>query len=244
LLPLTFDSPAPAPLDVLCVGAHCDDIEIGCGGTITAIQQRFPNCKVHCLVLTSTEARRAEALAATRQLIRRAARGTVRICELPDGLLPAHLPEVKAALEHTKANLEPHLVLTHHGSDRHQDHRLVSDVTWQTFRNHLIWEYEIPKFDGDLVTPNVYVPLSSAQAKRKVALVMRTFRSQQAKPWFKAENLEALMRLRGLECRAASGFAEGFHCRKLTSDFSSLKPAKSRPQSRVRRSAPMRTQRR
>jgi LmbE family N-acetylglucosaminyl deacetylase len=127
--------------------------------------------------------------------------------------------------------------LTHHGSDRHQDHSLVSQVTWQTFRNHLIWEYEIPKFDGDLVTPNMYVPLTSAQSKRKIALIMRAFRSQHGKPWFKAENLVALMRLRGLECRAASGFAEAFHCRKLTSEFSTVMPSKSRSQDRLRYAA-------
>ncbi len=130
--------------------------------------------------------------------------------DFPDGLLPAHLPDVKAEFERMKEIVSPDLILTHHGMDRHQDHSLASQVTWQTFRDHMIWEYEIPKYDGDLVTPNMYVPLTSALAARKIALIMRAFRSQLEKSWFTAENLAAVMRLRGLECRSASGFAEAF----------------------------------
>ena len=219
MLPLTFGTQNRSALEVLCIGAHCDDIEIGCGGTVLAIQKRYPRCKVHFLVLTSTPARRAEAAASARGLIRLSARGQVRICEMPDGLLPAHLVAVKAEFERMKKAIDPDLVLTHHALDRHQDHSLISHVTWQTFRDHLIWEYEIPKFDGDLVTPNMYVPLPSALAARKIALVMRAFASQLSKPWFKAENLEATMRLRGLESRAPSGYAEAFHCRKLVSSI-------------------------
>ncbi|MEP6607268.1 MAG: PIG-L family deacetylase [Burkholderiaceae bacterium] len=224
LLALTLDPSAGATIEVLCIGAHCDDIEIGCGGTVMAVQKRYPRCKVHLLVLTSNAARRAEAAVAARALIKASARGEVRICALPDGLLPAHLPEVKAEFERMKRMVDPGLVLTHHGLDRHQDHSLVSHVTWQTFRNNMIWEYEIPKFDGDLVTPNMYVPLPSALASRKINLLMRTFASQRNKPWFKADNLTATMRLRGVECRATSGYAEGFHCRKLLSDVASIVP--------------------
>ena len=233
MLGLTFGNSSGSALEVLCIGAHCDDIEIGCGGTVLAIQSRYPRCKVHFLVLTSNPARRAEAMASAKALVRVAARGEVRICELPDGLLPAHLPAVKAEFERMKKAIDPHLVLTHHALDRHQDHSLISHVTWQTFRDHMIWEYEIPKFDGDLVTPNMYVPLSSALAARKVALVMRAFPSQHSKPWFKAENLEAAMRLRGLESRARSGYAEAFHCRKLVSDVTAQKSPPS--DSRVRK---------
>lgn len=228
MLALTLGTSATSALEILCIGAHCDDIEIGCGGTVIAIQRRYPRCKVHLLVLTSTPARRAEAAAAAKALIKVPARGEIRICALPDGLLPAHFFEVKAEFERMKKAIDPDLVLTHHGLDWHQDHSLVSHVTWQTFRDHLIWEYEIPKFDGDLITPNMYVPLSSALAARKIALVMRTFPSQRAKPWFKAKNLEAMMRLRGLESRAPSGYAEGFHCRKLLSELTAERPAASR----------------
>jgi LmbE family N-acetylglucosaminyl deacetylase len=232
LLPLTFGAQNRSALEVLCIGAHCDDIEIGCGGTVLAIQRRYPRCKVHFLVLTSTAARRVEAAAAAKALVKLSARGQVRICELPDGLLPAHFAAVKGEFERMKKAVNPDLVLTHHALDRHQDHSLISHVTWQTFRDHLIWEYEIPKFDGDLVTPNMYVPLSSALAARKIALVMRTFASQLSKPWFKAENLEATMRLRGLESRAPSGYAEAFHCRKLVSGITAAKFSTSRSRAR------------
>ncbi len=234
MLALTFGNTARSALNVLCIGAHCDDIEIGCAGTVLAIQSRYPRCKVHILVLTSTAARRAEAAAAAKALIKGTARGEIRLCELPDGLLPAHLAEVKGELERMKKAIDPDLVLTHHGLDRHQDHSLVSHVTWQTFRDHMIWEYEIPKFDGDLVTPNMYVPLPSALAAQKIAMVMRAFPSQRSKPWFKAENLEATMRLRGLESRAASGYAEAFHCRKLVSGLTAEASALSRSETRKR----------
>lgn len=225
MLALTLGTRPRRTLEVLCIGAHCDDIEIGCGGSVTAIQEAYPRCKVHCLVLTSTPVRRAEALAAAKEMIRAPSRGEVRICGLRDGLLPAHLAEVKAEFESLKKTVEPDLILTHCGSDLHQDHSLVSQVTWQTFRDHMIWEYEIPKYDGDLATPNLYVPLSPALVARKIDLIMRAFPSQHRKPWFKAENLEALMRLRGLESRSASGFAEGFHCRKLVGAFSAQNSA-------------------
>jgi LmbE family N-acetylglucosaminyl deacetylase len=234
LLALTLDTPPRSTLEVLCIGAHCDDIEIGCGGTVLAIQRRYPRCKVHFLVLTSTAARRAEAAASAKALVKASARGQVRICELPDGLLPAHLVAVKAEFERMKKAIDPDLVLTHHALDRHQDHSLISHVTWQTFRDHMIWEYEIPKFDGDLSTPNMYVPLPSALAARKIALVMRAFPSQNSKPWFKAENLEATMRLRGLESRAPSGYAEAFHCRKLLSDITAGKSPTGRSRLRKR----------
>jgi LmbE family N-acetylglucosaminyl deacetylase len=202
-------------LNILCIGAHCDDIEIGCGGTVITLQQRYRNCRIHWLVLTSGATRRKEAQRAANAFVAEANRGEIVICDLPDGHLPAHFTEVKAQFELTKKNVAPDLVLTHHAADMHQDHRLLSEVTWQTFRDHMIWEYEIPKYEGDLSTPNMYVPLTRAAAARKTRLIMKMFASQLSKSWFKAENLEALMRLRGLESRAPSGLAEAFHCRKL-----------------------------
>ena len=213
--PLSFLPIRGRSLELLCIGAHCDDIEIGCGGTILALQQSHPDCRIHWLVLTSNSARRAEALAATEALVRPSARGEVRICELPDGLLPAHFAEVKSEFEALRRAIEPDLVFTHHGRDLHQDHSLVSQVTWQTYRDHTIWEYEIPKYDGDLTTPNMYVPLTEDLARRKTDVIARSFPSQASKSWFTSENLLSMMRLRGLESRAPSGFAEAFHCRKL-----------------------------
>ena len=215
MLALKLAAPSRRPLEVLCVGAHCDDIEIGCGGTVLWLQRQYRRCRIHWVVLTSVPARQQEAERSAKAFLRTSARGELRIGELPDGYLPAHFAEVKAEFERLKSTISPDLVLTHHGQDRHQDHSLVSQVTWQTFRDHLIWEYEIPKYDGDLTTPSMYVPLRAAIAARKVDLIMRAFASQRSKSWFTAENLLAVLRLRGLESRSTTGFAEAFHCRKL-----------------------------
>jgi len=232
VLELSLASDPRKRLEVLCIGAHCDDIEIGCGGAILSLQTLYPACRIHWFVLTSVPARRKEALTSARAFIRRSARGELRICQLQDGFLPAHFGEAKGEFEELGRSVSPDLIFTHHELDGHQDHRLVSQLTWQTFRNHMIWEYEIPKFDGGLVTPNMYVPLPSTLVARKVAAVMRAFPSQHGKSWFKAENLEAVMRLRGLECRAESGFAEGFHCRKLVSGLASGRAQAGRVASR------------
>jgi LmbE family N-acetylglucosaminyl deacetylase len=215
VLSLKIEAAAGRQPEILCIGAHCDDIEIGCAGTVMLLQRRYPQCRIHWLVLVSVDVRRAEAVAAFRKLVRPACRGECAVADLPDGHLPAHLAAVKARFEAMRRVTRPDLVLTHHGLDRHQDHALVNHVTWQTFRDHMIWEYEIPKYDGDLVTPNMYVPLTRATALRKAQLIVRAFPSQSGKSWFAADNLVAMMRLRGLESRSPSGFAEGFHCRKL-----------------------------
>jgi len=215
LFPLHFAARADERLDVLCIGAHCDDIEIGCGGTLLALQRHYPKLRVHWLVVTSGADRRSEAVRSITAFVRPASRGEVRIHDLPDGRLPAHFDRVKSLLEDFRAAVAPDWVFSHHDADRHQDHALMADVTWQTFRDHPIWSYEIPKYDGDLATPNAYVPLPAAVAQRKTAAIMKAFASQHSKPWFRPENLQALMRLRGLECRSDSGFAEAFHCRKL-----------------------------
>ena len=175
--PLILAPPSGRHLEVLCIGAHCDDIEIGCGGTILALQQRYPDCRIHWFVLTSVPMRRAETIASAAALVQPSSRGEVRVCDLKDGLLPAQFGAVKAQFESMKKDLEPDLIFTHHGSDRHQDHSLVNQVTWQTFRDHMIWEYEIPKYDGDLTTPNMYVPIPLDLATQKIDIVMRSFPS-------------------------------------------------------------------
>ena len=215
MFPLHIAPRAGQRLDVLCIGAHCDDIEIGCGGTLLALQMHYPRLRVHWLVLASDARRGREAMRSREAFIAPSARGEVRVHDLPDGRLPAHFEQVKAHFEDFRAAVDPDWVLSHHGADRHQDHALLSQVTWQTFRDHPVWEYEIPKYDGDLGTPNAYVPLPAEVAQKKVKAIMKGFPTQHGKSWFKPENLLALLRLRGLECRADSGYAEGFHCRKL-----------------------------
>ncbi|MFO1217457.1 MAG: PIG-L deacetylase family protein [Burkholderiaceae bacterium] len=201
--------------EILCIGAHCDDIEIGCGGTLLTLQRAYPGTRIHWLVLTSNPKRRTEALRSMRRFVRPAARGEVLIHDLPDGRLPGRVDAAKSLLEACRERILPDLVFTHHADDRHQDHAIVAHLTWQTFRDHAIWAYEIPKWDGDLATPNAYVPLPATLAERKARFIVATFDSQQSKSWFRNDNLLALMRLRGLECHAESGFAEAFHCRKL-----------------------------
>jgi LmbE family N-acetylglucosaminyl deacetylase len=235
VLPLHLARRANQRLDVLCIGAHCDDIEIGCGGTLLALQQQYPRVRVHWLVLTSDARRHAEAMNSMATFVRPGSRGEVRVHDLPDGRLPAHFAQVKAHFEDLRTEVDPDWVLSHHGGDRHQDHALLSEVAWQTFRDHAIWEYEVPKYDGDLVTPNVYVPLPAELAERKAETIMKAFRSQHGKSWFRSENLLALMRLRGLECRADSGFAEAFHCRKLVFAPAAPGAGKKRPKQKGRR---------
>lgn len=217
---------------ILCIGAHCDDIEIGCGGTVLAMQRAYPGCRLHWFVLTSDPTRRDEALRAVRKFVRPEARGEVYIGELPDGHLPAHFSDVKARFQDVKRAVRPDLVFSHHALDRHQDHALISEVTWQTFRDHLIWEYEIPKYDGDLSTPNLYLPLPAPIARRKVSAIMKAFSSQSVKSWFTAENLLAMMRIRGLECRSPSGFAEAFHARKIQFGGTDVRVVRTRRRAR------------
>lgn len=199
---------------VLCLGAHCDDIEIGCGGALLALQ-RSANVRIDWAVLSSSPQRQAETRAAMAALVRPRARGKLRFGDLPDGRFPAVYGEVKDFVEALKRTERPDLILCHERNDRHQDHRTLSDVVWSTFRDHVILEYEIPKWDGDWGQVNLYVPLTAAQARAKVQALLRCFRSQRGRDWFTRETFLAQLRLRGIECRAPSGYAEGFYARKI-----------------------------
>jgi LmbE family N-acetylglucosaminyl deacetylase len=204
-----------APLTILCLGAHCDDIEIGCGGTIMRLLAEHPGSSVHWVALASNPTREAEARAAAAELLGGAERAQVTIKAFRDGYFPFEGAAVKDFFEETKRAVRPDLILTHHRHDRHQDHRLVAELTWNTFRDHLIAEYEIPKYEGDLGAPNVYVPLTEAVARRKIDVILRSFKTQAGRGWFRAETFEAVMRLRGIECNAPEGLAEAFHVPKL-----------------------------
>jgi LmbE family N-acetylglucosaminyl deacetylase len=205
-----------APLHVLCIGAHSDDLEIGCGGTILTWLKSMPSVAVTWAVLTGNAERHNEARRSASALLRRAESSRIVLGAFRDGYLPNQYGEVKEFFEELKNSVNPDVVMTHWLEDRHQDHRLVAELTWNTWRNHLIFEYEIPKYEGDLKPPNLYVEIPTALAKRKVAHLQRHFTSQRNKQWFEPENFLAIMRLRGLESRSASGYSEAFHARKLT----------------------------
>jgi LmbE family N-acetylglucosaminyl deacetylase len=211
-LSLPFD--AKSPLNILCLGAHSDDIEIGCGGTILRLANQFPNCVLHWVVFSALGVRAAEAQrAATLFAGTNAIRGPL-LKTFQDGFMPFVGAEVKAVFEELKT-VSPDLIFTHNGKDAHQDHRLLSELTWNTFRDHLILEYEIPKYDGDMGRPNVFVPLDSEVCEKKVRYIMDAFQSQHVKRWFRQDTFLSLMRLRGMECNAPSSYAEAFYSRKL-----------------------------
>jgi LmbE family N-acetylglucosaminyl deacetylase len=200
---------------ILCLGAHCDDIEIGCGGTLLALQQRA-NVTIDWIVMSGSPTRRAETRNAMRTMVRPAARGRLIFGDFLDGHFPGEYAGMKAFIEGVKAELKrTDVVLTHEADDRHQDHRLVNELTWNTFRDHVILEYEIPKWDGGLGQPNVYVPVTAGQAKAKIDALLSAHKSQRRRDWFTRDTFMALLRLRGMECRSPSGYAEGFHGRKL-----------------------------
>ena len=201
------------PLRVLCLGAHSDDIEIGCGGLILTLLRRRRGVDVTWVVFSGTDNRQAEARHGASLFTARARRKNVILHDFRDGFFPFD-PGIKDAFEALKT-IVPDVVLTHYRNDRHQDHRLLSDLTWNTFRDHLILEYEVPKWDGDLGTPNCFMPLAAPIVAEKVKYLEAAFGSQRSKDWFSEETFRSLMRLRGMECRAPGGYAEAFYTRKI-----------------------------
>jgi len=215
MIPLLPTAEPDRPRRILCLGAHCDDIEIGCGGTLAHWIAGGTAIEIALVVLSSNEVRAAETRKALGQLLAGAAALRIEVRDFRNGYFPWAGAEIKDYVETLKAWPAPDLILAPWREDRHQDHRAVSDLVWNTFRDHLILEYEIPKWDGDLGQPNVYVPLSAAAARLKVDTLLTCFPSQNDKHWFTADTFNGLMRLRGVECAAASGWAEAFHGRKL-----------------------------
>jgi LmbE family N-acetylglucosaminyl deacetylase len=205
---------AGEPLSVLCLGAHADDIEIGAGGTILEWIAAGIRLDVHWCVLSASGMRAEEASASAEAFLRGAAGARVELASFTDSLFPNESRQIKAWLNGLRGRVRPDVILTHRGGDAHQDHRQINELTWNVFRDHLILEYEIPKWDGDLGQPNLYTPLSAAVMERKVDLLLTHFGSQRSKDWFDAETFRSLARLRGMECRAPDRFAEGFHMRK------------------------------
>ena len=200
---------------VLCLGAHSDDLEIGCGGTVLRLMEGPNPPSVTWVVLSANTTREGEALRSAEALLHRAASARIVVKKFRDGYLPYEGALVKDAFEELKATVSPDLVLTPYRGDLHQDHRLVSELTWNTFRDHLILEYEVPKYDGDLGAPNLFVPLNAALAHRKVEHLHAYFPSQATRRWFSDRVFLGLLAVRGLECNAADGYAEAFYCRKV-----------------------------
>jgi len=207
-----------SPLRVLCLGAHCDDIEIGCGGTLLALRAARPDVEIRWHVLTSDPARAAELRASAARFGLDPDGPAVRIEAFRDGYLPWEGARVKEAIHAERGGWQPDVVFTHARADRHQDHRLVSDLAWNAFRDRLVLEYEIPKWDGDLGTPNFYVALDRATVERKLAILESVYATQRSRASFDLGAFRGLMALRGVECRAPEGHAEAFHARKLRFD--------------------------
>jgi len=205
---------AAGGLKILCLGSHSDDIEIGCGGTILRLVDQYPGCEFHWVVFNAIGVRDAEARRAAQLFAGSHLKGSL-LKTFQDGFMPYVGDEVKAIFEKDLKPLAPDLIFTHNRNDAHQDHRLIAELTWNTFRDHLILEYEIPKYDGDLGQPSVFVPLEREVCEKKVRYLMDAFESQRTKRWFEPGTFLSLMRMRGMECNAPSGYAEAFYCRKL-----------------------------
>jgi len=203
-------------LRLLCLGAHCDDIEIGCGGTILQLAEHYPDLECWWVVFSSNEQREQEARRGADVFLRNVRTKHIVVERYPDGFFPYVGADIKTTFEDIKQRFTPDLIFTHYRDDRHQDHRVISDLTWNTWRQHMILEYEIPKYDGDVGTPNVYVPLSEQTCQQKVRYVLDTYTSQADKHWFTADTFMALLRLRGIESPHRTQFAEAFYGRKLS----------------------------
>lgn len=200
---------------ILCLGAHSDDIEIGCGGTLLRWLSECPQLEVGWVVFSAAGDRELEARSSASEFLKAARNKKILIEKFRDGFFPFHGSAIKEYFESLKRVFEPDLIFTHFRDDAHQDHRLISMLTWNTFRDHAIWEYEVPKFDGDLGIPNLFVGLTKAQCGRKIALLKKYFRTQRSKKWFSDDLFLSLLRIRGMECQSPHDFAEAFYCRKI-----------------------------
>ena len=215
MIQLNLDSVPGGALKILCLGCHSDDIEIGCGGTILRLRERYPSCVFYWVVFSAIGIREAEAQRGAELFAGENRREGVVLKDFQDGFMPFAGGQVKAVFEGLKETVSPDIIFTHNRKDAHQDHRLIAELTWNTFRDHFILEYEIPKYDGDLGQPTVFVPLEAEIFERKVRYITDAFQSQRTKRWFEESTFLSLMRLRGMECNAPSGYAEAFYSRKI-----------------------------
>lgn len=216
MLGFAFKHDRQKKLQVLCLGAHSDDIEIGCGATIFRLLREYPDIEINWVVFGSSDIRTEEAVNSANQLLGDVKDKKIVVKGYRDSFFPYIGSQVKEYFEQIKSEMDPDIIFTHYGRDYHQDHRLISELTWNTFRNHLILEYEIPKYDGDLAAPNFFVHLDEATCQWKAEHLMSHFKSQLGRHWFTKETFLGLLRLRGIEAKSPGGYAEAFHCRKVT----------------------------
>lgn len=214
MLPLRLNKQDGMPLSCLLLGAHCDDIEIGVGGTVLSLVERYPEAHFRWVVFASDARRAIEAESSARAFLGNVPDARIEINAFRESYFPYIGAEIKEYFEKIKKDFAPDIIFTHCRNDRHQDHRIISDLTWNTFRDHFVLEYEIPKYDGDLGQPNFFSPLSTRQLQRKIDLLVTHFSSQSHRPWFDSKTFSSVSRLRGVECNAPEGYAEAFFCRK------------------------------
>lgn len=214
MLGINFNLDSNRALHVLCLGAHSDDIEIGCGGAILKLIEKYPNLSVCWIVFSANQERAVEATASARAFLKPVQDKRIVVQDFKDGFFPYMGAQIKAYFETLKREVSPDLIFTHYRHDLHQDHRLLCELTWNTFRDHLILEYEIPKYDGDLGVPNFFVHLDQTTCRRKTGLILEHFKTQLNQHWFTEETFLALLRLRGVESNAPGNYAEAFYCRK------------------------------
>ena len=214
MLGLTFNTEPNSTLNILCLGAHSDDIEIGCGGTILKLIKEYPNSSFHWIVFSGGQQRAEEAKASAEAFLEGAKEKNIVIKDFKDGFFPYQGAEIKGYFEQLK-EVSLDLIFTHYRQDLHQDHRLICDLTWNTFRNHLILEYEIPKYDGDIGQPNFFAYLDDQTCQQKITNLLNYFQTQTNKHWFTAETFLAILRLRGIESKAPYNYAEAFYGRKI-----------------------------
>lgn len=215
VLGLTFNKTSDTALQILCLGAHSDDIEIGCGGTILKLIQTYSNLNFYWIVFSAGPRRDIEAYASAETFLKQTPNKKILVKDFKDGFFPYTGAEIKTYFEQLKQEVNPDLIFTHCRHDLHQDHRVISDLTWNTFRDHLILEYEIPKYDGDLGAPNLFVHLDEPTCQRKITCLLDHFQTQTNKHWFTAETFLSILRLRGIESKAPHNYAEAFYSRKM-----------------------------
>ncbi len=204
-----------SPVRILCLGAHSDDLEIGCGGTILKLAEGDTPLDITWVVFSANEERRREANESANVFLSGAKKKEVQVKDFRDGFFPYIGGEIKEHFEALKTRVSPDLIFTHYRHDLHQDHRMISELTWNTFRNHLILEYEIPKYDGDMGSPNTFVELEESTSRSKIDTILAFFQTQEHRHWFSKDLFLSILRLRGMECAAPSGYAEAFYCWKM-----------------------------